>query len=320
MTYGRVADAFVWTPVSMPGKRRRSKRHTVQGRREREFKNRWGLCSCRATQAGEHCAMSKGMLPRTSPFKAADGDLGPFSSGRRCLGAWLRPEVAQVGDPAHLGDCQRRASEDRAESRASRFYYVMRVCMVMGPRWASGRRGTGVGTRSESQRPSSNSVHRVLPSRLHQRHHPLLRLRMNTLFRRLAPRHVASPHTGISPSCFPWSVSSHFLLPRRTCLAARNTTSLLPPSSPMRTSRLYSRQFRPWHQTLRPHNAGTRTFTTWIRRFSPRRRLDPLDEPSDCHEEAAKAAVLEKAMKGRQPTDLMLRCEPALSQVLRRER
>lgn len=155
MTYGRVADAFVWTPVSMPGKRRRSKRHTVQGRREREFKNRWGLCSCRATQAGEHCAMSKGMLPRTSPFKAADGDLGPFSSGRRCLGAWLRPEVAQVGDPAHLGDCQRRASEDRAESRASRFYYVMRVCMVMGPRWASGRRGTGVGTRSESQRPST---------------------------------------------------------------------------------------------------------------------------------------------------------------------
>jgi hypothetical protein len=30
---------------------------------------------------------------------------------------------------------------------------------------------------------------------------------------------------------------------------------------------------------------------------------------SDSQEEAAKAAILEKVMKGRQPTDLMLRCE-----------
>ncbi|KAI0777341.1 Mg2+ transporter protein cora-like protein [Trametes elegans] len=35
---------------------------------------------------------------------------------------------------------------------------------------------------------------------------------------------------------------------------------------------------------------------------------DPDEEPSDAHEQAAKIAVLEKAMKGRQPTDLMLRC------------
>ena len=34
-----------------------------------------------------------------------------------------------------------------------------------------------------------------------------------------------------------------------------------------------------------------------------------FDGPSDDHEEAAKVAMLEKAMKGRQPTDLMLRCE-----------
>ena len=31
---------------------------------------------------------------------------------------------------------------------------------------------------------------------------------------------------------------------------------------------------------------------------------------SDEQEDAAKAAILEKVMKGRQPTDLMLRCEP----------
>jgi hypothetical protein len=33
------------------------------------------------------------------------------------------------------------------------------------------------------------------------------------------------------------------------------------------------------------------------------------DSPSDAHEEAAKGAILEKIMKGRQPTDLLLRCE-----------
>ncbi|KAM5541790.1 hypothetical protein V8D89_004519 [Ganoderma adspersum] len=133
---------------------------------------------------------------------------------------------------------------------------------------------------------------------------------MNTLFRRLAQRHVASPHPGTpsSSSCLPWPVSSHFLVPRRTCLAARNATPLVSPSSAMRMSRLSSRQFHPWHPTLRPHCTGTRPFTTWIRRFVPRRRVDPLDEPSDFHEESAKAALLEKAMKGRQPADLMLRC------------
>lgn len=34
-----------------------------------------------------------------------------------------------------------------------------------------------------------------------------------------------------------------------------------------------------------------------------------LDDLSERQEEAAKAAILEKVMKGRQPTDLMLRCE-----------
>lgn len=35
---------------------------------------------------------------------------------------------------------------------------------------------------------------------------------------------------------------------------------------------------------------------------------------SDLQEEAAKAAILDKVMKGRQPTDLMLRCEPCFSE------
>ena len=165
-----------------------------------------------------------------------------------------------------------------------------------------------------------HSVPRVLSSRLHLRRHPHARLRMNTLFRRLAQRHVASPHPGTSSSCLPWSVSSHFLIPRRTCLSARNTTPLVSSSSAMRTSRLSSRHFHPCHPALRPHCAGTRPFSTWIRRFIPRRRVDPLDEPSDFHEESAKAALLEKAMKGRQPADLMLRCESPLSQTLRHER
>ncbi|KAI0075960.1 Mg2+ transporter protein cora-like protein [Panus rudis PR-1116 ss-1] len=36
--------------------------------------------------------------------------------------------------------------------------------------------------------------------------------------------------------------------------------------------------------------------------------MDQFDGPGDGQEEAAKVAILEKAMKGRQPTDLMLRC------------
>lgn len=37
------------------------------------------------------------------------------------------------------------------------------------------------------------------------------------------------------------------------------------------------------------------------------------DQTFENQEDIAKAAILEKVMKGRQPTDLMLRCECALS-------
>jgi len=46
---------------------------------------------------------------------------------------------------------------------------------------------------------------------------------------------------------------------------------------------------------------------SWLPRLS-RKPSEPNSEPSDGQEEAVKAAILEKAMKGRQPADLMLRC------------
>ncbi|CAL1708609.1 unnamed protein product [Somion occarium] len=45
----------------------------------------------------------------------------------------------------------------------------------------------------------------------------------------------------------------------------------------------------------------------WIPKLKPRSN-DQFDGPSDGLEEVTKVAILEKAMKGRQPTDLMLRC------------
>ncbi|KAG8964118.1 magnesium ion transporter [Tulasnella sp. 419] len=48
---------------------------------------------------------------------------------------------------------------------------------------------------------------------------------------------------------------------------------------------------------------GSRRHLSWVGRRSPVR-----DGPSDGEEEAARAAILEKALKTRQPTDLLLRC------------
>lgn len=54
---------------------------------------------------------------------------------------------------------------------------------------------------------------------------------------------------------------------------------------------------------------------SWLPKLKPR-PTEPFSEPSDGQEEAAKVAILEKAMKGRQPADLMLRCESACALVL----
>ncbi|KAK7676354.1 hypothetical protein QCA50_011767 [Cerrena zonata] len=46
---------------------------------------------------------------------------------------------------------------------------------------------------------------------------------------------------------------------------------------------------------------------SWFPKLNPRSN-DQFDGPSDGPEEATKVAILERAMKGRQPADLMLRC------------
>lgn len=105
-------------------------------------------------------------------------------------------------------------------------------------------------------------------------------------FSRLSPHLVGSPSiTSQIPSHPPRGareiyLRARFLAPLRPC-----------PLDPRRHSgiRVEARQMS-WTKL----NLGTDQFD---------------DGPSDGQEEAAKTALLEKAMKGRQPTDLMLRCE-----------
>lgn len=129
--------------------------------------------------------------------------------------------------------------------------------------------------------------------------------RMHTLFWRLATRHVANPTVSASSTrglLPPHAYAPLHILPR-TCQTL--DTRPLTLSSATRRYGFPVFASRP-RSVLEPR---TRSFSTWLQRFSHRRHSDPLDEPSDCHEEAAKIAMLEKAMKGRQPADLMLRCE-----------
>lgn len=70
-----------------------------------------------------------------------------------------------------------------------------------------------------------------------------------------------------------------------------------------------------------PNDARRHTLTPALRRVLTRhfswaklfngKAYERQDEPSDGQDDAARAAILEKVMKGRQPTDLMLRCESA---------
>ena len=47
---------------------------------------------------------------------------------------------------------------------------------------------------------------------------------------------------------------------------------------------------------------------SWVARFRGQAQ-EPFDNLSDGQDEAARAAIMEKVMQGRQPTDLMLRCK-----------
>ncbi|KAI0747149.1 cora-domain-containing protein [Daedaleopsis nitida] len=126
---------------------------------------------------------------------------------------------------------------------------------------------------------------------------------MNTLALRLAPRHVAVRPLRTSPTrC----LLPPLHIPRRTCLARRARPLTCSSANAIPCSTSYYR-----HGLHDPCTTGARQFSTWLQRLrlaGKEHSLDPLDEPSDVREEAAKAAMLEKAMKGRQPADLMLRC------------
>lgn len=52
---------------------------------------------------------------------------------------------------------------------------------------------------------------------------------------------------------------------------------------------------------------------SWLKKFTGfGRGAESFSPISDGHDEAARSAILEKVMKGRQPTDLMLRCSYSL--------
>ncbi|KAI0634727.1 hypothetical protein C8Q77DRAFT_1103701 [Trametes polyzona] len=135
---------------------------------------------------------------------------------------------------------------------------------------------------------------------------------MSALLRKLAERHVTPRPSGSSMKrCRnPWPPKPcpELPLPRRTCMSTlqartscRGNVSRTAPILPILTCRN-----SPPHLTTNPPGPGLRRFTTWLQRLS--KTQDPSEEPTDNTEQAARIAMLEKAMKGRQPTDLMLRC------------
>lgn len=111
-----------------------------------------------------------------------------------------------------------------------------------------------------------------------------------------------------------FSASNHHLLMhnfRRTCF---RTTAQLPSQTSFtlpRTRLLYAHPLSSRHTQCQFHTSCRQW--SWFPRFGTQKNHEPQNEPSDLQEEAAKAAILEKAMKGRQPTDLLLRCEFSFS-------
>ncbi|EMD34734.1 hypothetical protein CERSUDRAFT_116927 [Gelatoporia subvermispora B] len=125
---------------------------------------------------------------------------------------------------------------------------------------------------------------------------------MHTLLWSSAASHVKA----LSGSSLGRCATSHFLstpLLRRTCSSSitNRVTSLsdfggIFPARPRFTPRCT--------RISLPYSVR---HLSWLPKLS-KRPSEPYTEPSDGQEEAVKAAILEKAMKGRQPTDLMLRC------------
>lgn len=93
-----------------------------------------------------------------------------------------------------------------------------------------------------------------------------------------------------------------------SCTHVTNSRSFHRPGLPLLRTASYSWKL----STLRGISPGFIRSFHWGFRRSPR-NVEFTEGVSDCQEEAAKAAILDKVMKGRQVTDLMLRCELAFA-------
>ncbi|KAH9887297.1 cora-domain-containing protein [Cubamyces lactineus] len=133
---------------------------------------------------------------------------------------------------------------------------------------------------------------------------------MSALLRQLAECHVMTRPSGarLKRCRTPWSTSLRLELhlPQRTCLSTLRTQTVEHNIWKSSSQTSGCRSWSPHPRQL--SGLGYRHFTTWLQRISRGRVYDPLEEPTDDLEQTAKIAVLEKAMKGRQPADLMLRC------------
>ena len=90
-----------------------------------------------------------------------------------------------------------------------------------------------------------------------------------------------------------------------------NTTSSLWSYEPRSSCRYLSHTFQCFPTNYASLHFGTRHMS-WLPRLGVSFRSaqdNSFNSPTDNQEEAAKVAILEKAMKGRQPTDLKLRCK-----------
>ncbi|TDL22060.1 cora-domain-containing protein [Rickenella mellea] len=115
----------------------------------------------------------------------------------------------------------------------------------------------------------------------------------------------------LRPRPFKRSLKSYLALP--TAGVSRNTSSYA-----LHASRSAAKLKLPPLPHSFPNDAHRHTLTPASRRVLTRdfswaklfngKAYERQDEPSDGQDDAARAAILEKVMKGRQPTDLMLRC------------
>lgn len=109
-------------------------------------------------------------------------------------------------------------------------------------------------------------------------------------------------------------------LSRVFCRFSRSLPPIRPPVA-ITSRSIYSACNASRGTGLRPHTCATETrishtiipnpgsrYMSWIPYKLGFTKNDQFNGPNDNQEEAAKVALLEKAMKGRQPTDLLLRC------------